>query len=78
MITNESAVRVRAYEIWEAEGRPDGRETEHWLKALHEMAATMAAPARKKAAPKKADKAEDVVVDIKAAAPKKRTKKAEK
>jgi len=78
MITNETAVRVRAYEIWEAEGRPHGRETEHWLKALHEMAATMAAPTPKKAAAKKADKAADVVVDIKDAAPKKRAKKADK
>jgi hypothetical protein len=23
----------RAYEIWEAEGRPDGRATDHWIKA---------------------------------------------
>jgi hypothetical protein len=78
MITNETAVRVRAYEIWEAEGRPAGRETEHWLKALQEMAAAMAAPTAKKAAAKKADEPEDVVVDIKDAAPKKRAKKAGK
>ena len=50
MITNETAVRTRAYEIWEAEGRPAGRETEHWLKALHETAAAMAAPTPKKKA----------------------------
>ncbi len=31
------AVRVRAYHIWEAEGRPEGRASEHWAQALREM-----------------------------------------
>lgn len=78
MITNESAVRVRAYEIWESEGRPSGRETEHWLKALQDLAVAMATPTPKKAAAKKAEASSDVVVDIKDAAPKKRAKKTEK
>ncbi len=26
-------VARRAYEIWEAEGRPGGREREHWVRA---------------------------------------------
>lgn len=29
----ESLTRARAYAIWEAEGRPDGRHVEHWLAA---------------------------------------------
>ena len=29
----ESQTRHRAYAIWEAEGRPDGRALEHWLAA---------------------------------------------
>ncbi len=31
------AVRVRAYQIWEAEDRPDGRDLEHWGQALREL-----------------------------------------
>ncbi|MGH6942774.1 MAG: DUF2934 domain-containing protein [Geminicoccaceae bacterium] len=29
----ESKTRDRAYAIWEAEGRPEGRATDHWLAA---------------------------------------------
>jgi hypothetical protein len=29
----EQATRVRAYHLWEQEGRPEGRELEFWLKA---------------------------------------------
>lgn len=31
-------VHERAYEIWEQEGRPAGRETEHWARAEAEIA----------------------------------------
>lgn len=34
---NNEALRQRAYEIWEAEGRPHGREREHWAQALREL-----------------------------------------
>ncbi|TMD94022.1 MAG: DUF2934 domain-containing protein [Chloroflexi bacterium] len=34
----EERIRTRAYEIWEAEGRPLGREVEHWLQAAQELA----------------------------------------
>jgi hypothetical protein len=33
-------VRRRAYELWESEGRPAGREHDHWLQAEREVAAT--------------------------------------
>ena len=36
---HEHRVRERAYAIWEAEGRPDGKEHEHWLRAEAEIAA---------------------------------------
>ena len=26
-------IAVRAYQVWEAAGRPDGRAVEHWLEA---------------------------------------------
>ena len=34
---DEQRVRERAYSIWLAEGRPDGRDVEHWLKARREV-----------------------------------------
>jgi hypothetical protein len=30
-------IRSRAYEIWEAEGRHDGRHEDHWRQAEHEI-----------------------------------------
>lgn len=30
---NEQQIRERAYNLWEAEGRPDGREQEYWYRA---------------------------------------------
>jgi hypothetical protein len=35
--THEAAIRQRAYAIWEEEGRPDGREWDHWERALREI-----------------------------------------
>jgi hypothetical protein len=31
-------IQERAYHIWENEGRPHGRDFEHWLKAEQELA----------------------------------------
>lgn len=36
----EAEIAKRAYAIWEREGRPKGREVEHWLRAEAELAAT--------------------------------------
>ena len=33
----EDRIRRRAYEIWEREGRPDGRASEHWYEAAREL-----------------------------------------
>jgi hypothetical protein len=30
-------VAERAYQIWEANGRPEGHDTEHWLRAEQEL-----------------------------------------
>jgi hypothetical protein len=38
MHETESAIRQKAYEIWQAEGRPAGREIVHWLRAKEEVA----------------------------------------
>jgi hypothetical protein len=31
--SNEATIRVRAYLLWEQEGKPEGRETEFWVRA---------------------------------------------
>lgn len=33
IVDNAEVVRALAYEIWEREGRPSGREHEHWAEA---------------------------------------------
>lgn len=38
----EDRLRQRAYAIWEAEGRPDGREHEHWAQAECDLAPNQA------------------------------------
>lgn len=35
---SDDAVRERAYEIWERDGRPDGQHETHWKQALSELA----------------------------------------
>ena len=37
---NSEEISHRAYEIWEAEGRPHGRHEEHWRQALHDLGLT--------------------------------------
>jgi Protein of unknown function (DUF2934) len=32
-------IRERSYQIWEQEGRPEGRHLDHWLQAEHELVA---------------------------------------
>jgi hypothetical protein len=34
---HESVIRERAHAIWEREGRPEGRELDHWLTAEREL-----------------------------------------
>lgn len=36
---SDDAIRERAYQIWEREGRPHGRDFEHWVMAQVELAA---------------------------------------
>ncbi|WP_338012496.1 DUF2934 domain-containing protein [Rhizobium sp. Root708] len=44
MSEHEEKIRQRAYEIWEREGRPQGEDMKHWLKAFEEIAAEGAPP----------------------------------
>ena len=48
---NEDRVRVRAYHLWEAEGRPEGREGEFWARAL-QFEQQESAPAQASGPPK--------------------------
>lgn len=49
---DEKAIGDRAYMIWEREGRPSGRDRDHWLQAAWELAGEEArASARKFAKP---------------------------
>jgi hypothetical protein len=32
-------IRERSYQLWEQEGRPDGRQLDHWLQAERELVA---------------------------------------
>ena len=36
----EDQIKRRAYELWEADGRPQGKDQDYWFKAMAEIAAT--------------------------------------
>jgi hypothetical protein len=48
---DEHRIRQRAHEIWEREGRPDGRHHEHWAQARREIEAEGLAPSPAAEAP---------------------------
>lgn len=35
--TSEDDVRVRAYSLWEKDGKPEGQHLEHWRRAAEEI-----------------------------------------
>jgi hypothetical protein len=39
---DEGVIRERAHALWEADGRPEGRQEEHWYKAVIELAGASA------------------------------------
>ncbi len=44
MPDTESLIRDRAYAIWEQNGRPVGRDKDHWFQAAKEVAVTVPPP----------------------------------
>jgi hypothetical protein len=47
----EDQIKRKAYELWEADGRPEGKDQDYWFKAMAEVAASALAsvkPARKR------------------------------
>ena len=51
-MSREQVVRDVAYAIWEAKGRPEGRDAEHWHEAEAQVAASLAGKAAQKPAQK--------------------------
>ena len=45
-MSREQIVRDTAYAIWEAEGKPEGRDAEHWRLAEQRVAASAGETAR--------------------------------
>ncbi len=41
-MSREQTIRDVAYAIWEAEGKPEGRDTDHWRQAEARVAASLA------------------------------------
>lgn len=65
--TEEKWIRQRAHEIWEAQGRPEGKDFDHWCAASEEFRSLKTEepakkPVRKAPAKKKAEKAAETVV----------------
>jgi hypothetical protein len=52
MSDREMRVRERAHQLWEQEGRPDGRDFDHWQRASHEIDAEDSTITAKKRAPR--------------------------
>ncbi|WP_421761851.1 DUF2934 domain-containing protein [Devosia sp.] len=81
-VITDDAIRDRAYFLWEADGRPDGRGDHYWGLALTELTAAAIAPAvpdaakpkKPPASPKASGKAAKKAEAVK---PAKATKKAE-
>ncbi len=48
---DEDRIRRRAHAIWEREGRPEGRQQEHWAQARREVEAEKGASPPRAAAP---------------------------
>lgn len=80
-MSREQIVRDTAYAIWEAEGKPEGRDREHWTQAEARVAASVkdgeaklakadAAKAKNGAEPKATAPAKGKATTAKDAAPK--------
>ncbi len=41
---SNEAISARAYQLWEEEGRPHGRDGEHWARAAAELVTNGSAP----------------------------------
>lgn len=75
MPPDDDQIRRRAYQIWEREGRPEGREADHWRMAVEELSAQRAAvdtqevPATRVRGPAQLDQAPSQPSGVAAASP---------
>jgi hypothetical protein len=51
---DEARVAAKAYELWLADGQPDGKSDEHWFRAIDALTAPVPKAPRKAAAAKAA------------------------
>ncbi len=49
--SSRTDIAVRAYQIWESEGRPDGQDIDHWFRAEAELCGVLALPPAKESEP---------------------------
>ena len=59
-VQREHTIRERAYAIWEQEGRPDGREWDHWARAAGEIGSNGVAAAAASSEPAKSGRGKPV------------------
>ena len=67
----DAAIREQAYYFWEQDGRPDGRETEYWQRAVTALTDKAQLDTLTKPAPKKKAAAKPKLAAKPAAAPRK-------
>lgn len=53
---DDATIREQAYYLWESDGRPDGRETEYWMRAKIVLASRAELGTVSKPAPKRTAK----------------------
>lgn len=68
MPVGEKKIEERSYHIWEREGRPEGRDQQHWFQAKAELEAEGTAPK----APSKTRRSAAATTGRKTASPRKR------
>jgi hypothetical protein len=56
----EMKIRARAYELWEAAGRPLGQAEEHWFRAYQEVSGSPAMTTSDAPSPKRATRGKKV------------------
>ena len=78
--TDDAAIREQAYYLWEQDGRPEGRETEYWMRAQVSLTEksqldTLVDPVPEKTAKPKAAASKSKTIPAKAEPAKKPKKK---
>ncbi|MDP5219823.1 DUF2934 domain-containing protein [Ruegeria sp. 2205SS24-7] len=78
LTVDEERIRETAYQFWLDEGQPEGRDREHWLKAVDALMPTPKEAGSTRKAPTKTRAAKSKAPSKTGAAPKAKTKTAPK